>query len=86
MWKKIRNFLRIVIVTFFVSTILAVVAYKFLPVYVTPLMIIRCVEQIADGHSPRVEHKWISLDDMIFFYFRTAFFFLSIRYFESFVL
>lgn len=64
MWKKIRNFLRIVIVTFFVSTILAVVAYKFLPVYVTPLMIIRCVEQIADGHSPRVEHKWISLDDM----------------------
>ena len=64
MWKKIRNFFRIVIVTFFVSTILAVVAYKFLPVYVTPLMIIRCVEQIADGHSPRVEHKWISLDDM----------------------
>ncbi len=64
MWKKIRNFLRIVIATFFVSTILAVVAYKFLPVYVTPLMIIRCVEQIADGHSPRVEHKWISLDDM----------------------
>ena len=64
MWKKIRNFLRIVIVTFFVSTILAVVAYKFLPVYVTPLMIIRCVEQIADGHSPRVEHKWISLEDM----------------------
>ena len=56
--------MRIVIVTFFVSTILAVVAYKFLPVYVTPLMIIRCVEQIADGHSPRVEHKWISLEDM----------------------
>ena len=49
MWKKIRNFLRIVIVTFFVSTILAVVAYKFLPVYVTPLMIIRCVEQAGDG-------------------------------------
>lgn len=52
------------IVTFFVSTILAVVAYKFLPVYVTPLMIIRCVEQIADGHSPRVEHKWVSLEEM----------------------
>lgn len=64
MWKKIRNFIRIVIVTFFVSTILAVVAYKFLPVYVTPLMIIRCVEQIADGHSPRVEHKWVSLEEM----------------------
>lgn len=64
MWKKIRNFIRIVIVTFFVSTILAVVAYKFLPVYVTPLMIIRCIEQIADGHSPRVEHKWVSLEEM----------------------
>lgn len=64
MWKKIRKFLRIVIVTFFVSTILAVVAYRFLPVYVTPLMIIRCIEQIADGHAPRVEHKWVSLEEM----------------------
>ena len=64
MWKKIRNFIRFIVVAFFVSTILSVVAYRFLPVYVTPLMIIRSVEQIADGHSPRVEHKWVSLEEM----------------------
>lgn len=64
MWKKIRNFIRFIIVAFFVSTILSVVAYRFLPVYVTPLMIIRSIEQIADGHSPRVEHKWVSLEEM----------------------
>lgn len=52
------------IVMFFVSTILAVVIYRFLPVYFTPLMVIRCVEQIADGHAPRVEHKWVRLEEM----------------------
>ena len=64
MWKKIRKILRFVVVTFFVSTIVSVVIYKFLPVYVTPLMVIRCVEQIFDGHAPRVEHKWVSLEEM----------------------
>ncbi len=43
--KKIRNFVRLVVVLFFSTTILAVVAYRFIPVYVTPLMIIRCFQQ-----------------------------------------
>lgn len=47
---------------FFSSTILAVVAYRFIPVYVTPLMVIRCFQQMADGESIKFHHHWVSLD------------------------
>jgi monofunctional biosynthetic peptidoglycan transglycosylase len=49
--KKIKNIVRWVVVLFFSTTILAVVAYRFIPVYFTPLMFIRCFQQVADGES-----------------------------------
>ena len=49
---------------FFASTILAVVWYKFFPVWVTPLMVIRCAEQVGDGHFPTWHHRWISIEEM----------------------
>ena len=52
------------VVAFFASTILSVVAYRFLPVYLTPLMVIRCVEQAKDGAELKLSHKWVSLDKM----------------------
>ena len=51
-------------VAFFASTILAVVWYKFFPVWVTPLMVIRCAEQVGDGHFPTWHHSWISIEEM----------------------
>lgn len=45
---------------FFASTILAVVAYRFIPVYLTPLMIIRCFE----NGNLTIHHRWVSLDEM----------------------
>lgn len=47
---------------FFSTTILAVVIYRFLPVYFTPLMFIRCGEQLADGKSLTMHHHWVSMD------------------------
>ena len=47
---------------FFASTILAVVALRFLPVYVTPLMVMRCFEQVGEGKSLKMKHHWVSLD------------------------
>ena len=52
------------VVAFFASTILSVVAYRFLPVYLTPLMVIRCVEQAKDGTDLKLSHNWVSLDKM----------------------
>lgn len=49
-------------VLFFSTTILAVVAYRFIPVYVTPLMFIRCFQQVADGESITLHHHWVSMD------------------------
>lgn len=49
---------------FFSSTILAVVAYRFIPVYVTPLMVIRSFQQAASGESIIWHHHWVSLDNI----------------------
>lgn len=49
---------------FFSSTILAVVAYRFVPVYITPLMVIRCIEQVSEGKSVKMRHHWVSLDNI----------------------
>ena len=60
--KKIRNIIKWVVVLFFSTTILAVVAYRFIPVYLTPLMVIRCFQQVGDGESITLHHHWVSMD------------------------
>ena len=59
---KPLRFLRNIILFFFISTILAVVVYRFVPVYITPLMVIRSVQQVFKGESPRWHHTWVSSD------------------------
>ena len=62
--KLVRQIIRWALALFFGSTILAVVAYRFVPVYVTPLMLIRCVEQLNGGESLTLHHHWVSLEKM----------------------
>ncbi len=62
--KIFSRILRWVLVAFFGSTILAVVALRFIPVYFTPLMFIRCAEQLKDGESVKLHHKWVPLEEM----------------------
>ena len=57
-FRVIRKILRWIVIGFFGSTILAVIAYRFLPVYVTPLMLIRTTEQVIDGRSIAWHHRW----------------------------
>jgi monofunctional biosynthetic peptidoglycan transglycosylase len=59
--KLIWKFVKRIVVAFFASTILAVVAYRFVPVYYTPLMFIRLAQQ-ADGW--RLNHHWVPLSDI----------------------
>ena len=47
---------------FFASTILAVVALRFVPVYFTPLMFIRCAEQVGEGKSLKMKHTWVPIE------------------------
>ena len=43
--KKVLRIVRNLILFFFISTILAVMVYRFIPVYTTPLMVIRSFDQ-----------------------------------------
>ncbi len=60
MLRIIRNLL----ILFFFSTILAVVAYRYIPVYATPLMFIRYVQQIANHEKKTWKHKWVPLKEI----------------------
>lgn len=61
-YKIAFKVVRWAVALFFSSTILAVVAYRFLPVYVTPLMVIRCFQQLAEGENITWHHHWVPLD------------------------
>lgn len=65
MKKIIRKIFLLVFKTCLIFTslsIVTVIAYRWLPVPITPLMIIRNVEQIANGKGLYLKHNWVSLD------------------------
>lgn len=64
MLGKLQKLLRWIVLLFFGSTILAVLVYKWCPVYVTPLMVIRCAQQVSHGEKIRLKHHWVPLDSM----------------------
>ena len=58
--KIIASFFRWTIILFLTTSILAVVAYRFIPVYITPLMVIRCFEK----GELKMHHHWVQMDDI----------------------
>ena len=60
--KNVTRWLRNILIFFFTSTILAVVILKYIPVYVTPLMLIRSVESMIAGKTPSINHHWVPLE------------------------
>lgn len=59
---KFKSIIRWLVGLFFGLTILSVVAYRFLPIYITPLMVIRCFQQMSEGRHITLHHHWVSLD------------------------
>lgn len=62
--RRILSFIKWVLALFFSSSILAVVLYRFVPVPVTPLMVIRCVQQVKSGKTITLHHSWTPLEQM----------------------
>ena len=60
--KKVLRIIRNLVLFFFISTILAVVLYRFIPVYTTPLMVIRSTQQLFKGEKPVWHHTWMPFD------------------------
>lgn len=57
--KSVFKILIWLVILFFSSTIAAVVIYKFLPVYFTPLMITRSIE-----NDDKFQHKWVPIEEI----------------------
>lgn len=64
MIKRLLIGCRNVFLFLFLSSLLAVVAYRFVPVYVTPLMVIRSVEHAKEGKSMKWNHLWVPLGEI----------------------
>lgn len=62
--KLLFKLLAYCIVFFITTSCLGVVAYKFIDPFVTPLMIIRCVEGIADGKNTGINKEWRDYDEI----------------------
>ena len=58
LWDIIKK----ILIIFIGSSVLAVVMYRYVPVYVTPLMVIRIVEQKKADKPIKLKHDWVSLD------------------------
>ena len=59
--RRLRATIRWVLAVFLGSTILAVVALRFVPVFFTPLMFIRCGQQMAEGKKLKLDHHWVPI-------------------------
>jgi monofunctional biosynthetic peptidoglycan transglycosylase len=49
---------------FVILSIASVVIYRWMPVTITPLMIIRCAEQKSAGKEIMMKHDWVSLQNI----------------------
>jgi monofunctional biosynthetic peptidoglycan transglycosylase len=61
--KILRILLRIVII-FLILSVGSALLFRWVPVPVTPLMLIRCVEQKVDGKEMTLKHDWVSLEEI----------------------
>lgn len=68
MIKRFRKFVIWLLIFFFGSTVLSVVVFRYVPVFVTPLMVIRALS--PEGTERQMErerhwhHHWVSVDDI----------------------
>jgi monofunctional biosynthetic peptidoglycan transglycosylase len=63
--KRIIRFFVIISIGLFLASILSVAILRFVPVWVTPLMVIRSVEQLFDSEKEVVlKNSWVPLEDI----------------------
>lgn len=62
--QRIRRILAWAFALFFASTILATIVYRWLPVPVTPLMLIRLYQQWDKDEPLRMDYKWRSAEEI----------------------
>lgn len=62
MWKRVAGIFLKVGIWFFLLSVFSVILFRFVPIPITPLMIIRCIEQKSAGEKLRLQKSWRSLE------------------------
>ena len=62
--KLVLRFIKKVVILFFLSSIISVILLRYIPVYVTPLMGVRIIEQMKQKKNPRLKHHWVGYDEI----------------------
>lgn len=62
--KKLPRILLKILLWFLGLSIVSVIIFRFVPIPVTPLMLIRCGEQLANGKSMKLKKDWVSFDEI----------------------
>lgn len=62
--QKIKKWLFFIIKWFFISSIFAVIFFRFVPVPFTPLMVSRAVDNVFAGEDIVWSHDWVSLNEI----------------------
>jgi monofunctional glycosyltransferase len=60
--KRILKILLRIVIWFAALSMAFTLLFKWVPVFVTPLMIIRCVEQKTGGEPLKLRHDWVSIE------------------------
>lgn len=61
---KILGIIWRIILGFVILSVVSVIIYRWVPVPITPLMVIRAIEQKADGKEAKMKHDWVPLEEI----------------------
>lgn len=62
--RKILGIIWRIILGFVILSVVSVIVFRWVPVPITPLMIIRCIEQKSDGKEMKMKHDWVPLKEI----------------------
>jgi len=51
-------------VAFIILSIVSVIVFRWVPIPITPLMLVRCIEQKSDGKDMTLKHDWVPLAEI----------------------
>ncbi|MBN8692712.1 MAG: monofunctional biosynthetic peptidoglycan transglycosylase [Bacteroidetes bacterium] len=64
MLRKILGIIWRLVLGFVILSVVSVIIFRWVPVPITPLMVIRSIEQKMDGKKMKMEHDWVPLEEI----------------------
>jgi monofunctional glycosyltransferase len=61
-WTVVWRFIKYFILIYFGSSLFFVILYRFVNPPVTPIMVLRCVEQLSDGKKIKMSKQWVPIE------------------------